>query len=85
VRVSPAELERKELPGFLSALQLDAHHAEYKTAVENLKATEQAIAAVGRVPVNAAEYGRAAAPPGSARQRRAVARALLWQHRREHE
>jgi len=54
---SVAPLGYKELPGFLSARQLDEHYAEYKTAVEKLKATEQTLATVRRATTDTAEYG----------------------------
>jgi Fe-Mn family superoxide dismutase len=38
-------LPHSELPGFLSRVQLEAHHAEYARDVERLKATEQALRA----------------------------------------
>jgi Fe-Mn family superoxide dismutase len=36
-------LPHRELPGFLSGAQLEAHHAEYVGSVERLKQTEQAL------------------------------------------
>jgi len=36
-------LPHRELPGFLSRAQLDAHHADYAREVERLKATEQSL------------------------------------------
>jgi superoxide dismutase, Fe-Mn family len=54
---SIAPLAYKELPGFLSARQLETNYGEYKTAVEQLQQTEQALLTVARLPTNVAEYG----------------------------
>ena len=54
---SVAPLSYKELPGFLSATQLEKHHVDYAKTVERLKETEQALAVAVRDPSNAAEYG----------------------------
>lgn len=54
---SVAPLRYDELPGFLSAAQLSGHHAEYATAVQKLKETEQALTTAARDPSAIAAYG----------------------------
>lgn len=51
-----APLPYPQLPGFLSRAQLAAHHAEYVTAVERLRTTEQALASAARDPATVAAY-----------------------------
>ncbi len=45
---TPAPLPHRELPGFLSRAQLDAHHAEYRKSVEALTNAEASLASADR-------------------------------------
>jgi superoxide dismutase, Fe-Mn family len=54
---SVAPLPYAELPGFLSAAQLTAHHAAYRSAVEELENTEQELSRFARSNAKLAEYG----------------------------